>query len=207
MEEKCPYEVLDSSVSECSSLSASRKLQIVGLVQVTIPLILEAVVPPFRQVGGLRKSAYGGIPLVPSKLVPSQVYSMYPAKAAMSCVRRGLRCIHAMLTSPGGTKGRTPIIWNDFRTSDPTTWYSGTRSVLENFLQRALEDGAGPDREDGVLESVLEVREDAVRFRGLPIPVPSQGEVYKRMESSSRRCTVRSWVKRLGDVLKVSPIT
>ena len=50
---------------------------------------------------------------------------MYPAKAALS----------------GGTKGRAPIIWKDFRTSDPTTWHSGTRSVLEGsvgvqFLQQ-----------------------------------------------------------------------
>ena len=35
----------------------------------TVDNTFEAVVPPFRQVGGSRKSADGGIPLVPSKLV------------------------------------------------------------------------------------------------------------------------------------------
>ena len=37
--------------------------------------------------------------------------------------------------------------------------------------------------------------------------VPSQGEVHKHRESSSSPCTVRSWVNRLGAVLKVSSMT
>ena len=35
----------------------------------TVDNTFEAVVPPFHQVGGSRKSADGGIPLVPSKLL------------------------------------------------------------------------------------------------------------------------------------------
>ena len=62
--------------------------------------------------------------------VPSQVYSIYPANAAVSGVQRGLRCLHAMSTSSGGTKGRAQIIWKDFRTSNPTTWYSGELGEL-----------------------------------------------------------------------------
>ena len=56
---------------------------------------LEAVMPPFRQVGGSRKSVD----------VPSQVYSMFSVMAAVSGGRRGLRCLHAMSTSSGGTMG------------------------------------------------------------------------------------------------------
>ena len=55
-----------SSVSECSSLSASRKLRIVGLVQMTILL------------KPLWKSVDGGIPLVPSKLVEEEIQGSPP---------------------------------------------------------------------------------------------------------------------------------
>ena len=65
--------------------------------------------------------------------VPRYVYSMYPAKAVISGERKGLRCLHA-------DEEKTPIIWKDFRTSDPTTWYSGTRSVLDNFQWRREQD-------------------------------------------------------------------
>ena len=38
----------------------------------------EAIVPPFRQVGGSRKSADGGIPLVPYKLVEEEIRGRCP---------------------------------------------------------------------------------------------------------------------------------
>ena len=122
------YFTIFSSARECCSFSASMKLQIVGTI------LLKPLCHP-----SARLEDQGSPQLVASKEdVPSQVYSMYSAKPAMSARRRGLRCLHAMSTSSGGTKGRVPIIWKDFRTSDPTTWYSGTRSVLENFLHLCL---------------------------------------------------------------------
>ena len=127
-----------SSVRECSSLSASMKFQIFGLVQLTI-LLKPSCHPSARleDLGSPQMVASHWFHPSLSKRgseedVPSQVYSMCTAKAVMSAGRRGLRCLHAMSTSSGGTKGRAPIIWKGFGfcTSDPITWYSGTWSVL-----------------------------------------------------------------------------
>ena len=60
----------------------------------TVGNTFEPVLPPFRQVGGSRKSADGGIPLVPSKLVkegisedvPSHVYSRVPEEEGAAVI-------------------------------------------------------------------------------------------------------------------------
>ena len=78
----------------------------------------EAVVPPFRQVGGSRKSADGGIPLVPSKLVEEGIRGRCPKPGVLhvssegrhvSCKKR-LEVSSPMSTSSGRAKGRAPII-------------------------------------------------------------------------------------------------
>ena len=79
-----------SSVRECSSLSASMKFQIVGLVQLTI--LLKPLCRPSamaRQVGGSRKSADGGIPLVPSKLVEEGIRGRCPKPRVLQSPRGG----------------------------------------------------------------------------------------------------------------------
>ena len=86
-----------TSVSEFSSFSASMKLQIVVLVQLTI--LSKPLCHPSARLEGL-----GSLQMVASHWfhpslskrgseedVPSHVYSMYRAKAAMSGGRRGLR--------------------------------------------------------------------------------------------------------------------
>ena len=71
---------------------------------------MPSTLPLFRQVEGSSKSASNWFHPSLSKMgseedVPSQVYSIYPAKAAMPGGKRGLMCLHAMSTPSGGEKG------------------------------------------------------------------------------------------------------
>ena len=50
---------------------------------------LKAVVPPFRQVGGSKKSADGGIPLVPSKLTEEGIRRRCPKPVVLHVSSEG----------------------------------------------------------------------------------------------------------------------
>ena len=55
----------------------------------TVDNTFEAVVSPFRQVGGSRKSAVGSIPLVPSKLVEEGIIGRCPKPRVLQSPKGG----------------------------------------------------------------------------------------------------------------------